>query len=193
MGSPGAGCAGFLGALGAVDSPSFGPPPRVVSPLCYGSWTPHLAAPPRCLVAAVTAARKHIPGPPRGPPDPARSRSSQGRGQAGGPARSRGGVVLVPPAHGVTGRRRGAQGPLVSTGPQGGAGAGAVLDPSVLLQVHPGSAPLLFGFLPRSCPGYISAEPGAVQCPACFCPGPAAPAVGPRRELSAGGAPGLGL
>lgn len=71
--------------------PPLAPPPRVVSPLCYGSWTPHLAAPPRCLVAAVTAARKHIPGPPRGPPDPARSRSSQGHGQAGGPSRSGGG------------------------------------------------------------------------------------------------------
>lgn len=86
----------FPGSAGSCGLPLLWPPPRVVSPLCYGSWTPHLAAPPRCLVAAVTAARKHIPGPPRGPPDPAWSRSSQGRGQAGGPARSRGGWSWFP-------------------------------------------------------------------------------------------------
>lgn len=59
-------------------------PPRVVSLLCYGSWTPHLAAPPRCLVAAATAACKHI----MAPSGSARSLSAQG----GGPCR-RGGSL----------------------------------------------------------------------------------------------------
>lgn len=65
-------------------------PPRVVSLLCYGSWTPHLAAPPRCLVAEATAACKHI----MAPSGSAWFCSAQG----GGPCR--GGGVCFPSLHG---------------------------------------------------------------------------------------------